>query len=173
MKAALLRPVMFLAFIGLTASLVVHILAWLSVSIGSVQWVLHGGIFVVFLPCVLLMQQMTKAVPQKDIWKAALRGCPQGMVYATYGFFGYAFINFFVVFVLAGGPDSQGSAQIARGFSGHWMAFYSVSFAVLYSALHVDRLDGSQTCVNGHTASPFASFCPECGATLHSNVAPL
>ena len=162
MKAVLLRPLMFFAMAGLLASLAVHIFAWLSIDVGGAQWILHVGVFIVFIPCIFLTQQLTKGVAQSDFWKAALRGCPRGMILGFYGLGAYAFLNFFL-FMFTG---NESSAAIARGFSSHWMVFYFGSFAIVYSALHVERLDGSQTCVNGHTAPPLASFCPRCGAAL-------
>ena len=44
------------------------------------------------------------------------------------------------------------------------ITFYSVSFCVMYSVLHVDKFDSTRRCLNGHATSPLAKFCDECGA---------
>jgi hypothetical protein len=41
--------------------------------------VLFAGIFLVWLPTILLMNRLTRDFKQKDLWKAALRGCPPWM----------------------------------------------------------------------------------------------
>jgi hypothetical protein len=55
----------------------------------------------------------------------------------VYCFLAYAMINFLVFMPQAppGGSGSQPPTIVWRGFSGHWMAFYSAAFAILYSAV--------------------------------------
>jgi len=55
---------------------------------------LHVGIFPLWLPVVLIAQEMTKNSPRKDFWKIAMSGCPVWMKYMASGFFGYAIVNF-------------------------------------------------------------------------------
>jgi len=61
--------------------------------------------------------------------------------------------------------DTTGDAppSVVRGFSGHWMIFYGAAFAVLYSRIHAPELYRERKCPQGHTASPTARFCSECG----------
>jgi hypothetical protein len=86
------------------------------------------------------------------------------MKYMVYGFFGYGFLNF-AIFLLTAPKDGSGpmSPVIVRGFSGHWMVFYSAAAAVLYSATHVDDRDQGRRCGNGHAVGPLAHFCEQCG----------
>ena len=136
----------FAAFsaVGLVLSLASHAAALMGTSgpLGDHVWELHIGIFVVWIPAVFASTRLTRNVPRKDAWKAALRGCPDWMKYMTYGFFGYALLNFASLFITAphGMPAVQGGGpglmppQIVRGFSAHWMAFYSAALALLWSA---------------------------------------
>jgi len=50
--------------------------------------------------------------------------------------------------------------------SGHWMVFYGLSAAVLYSALHAAEIDRGRKCLNGHAVSAVARFCELCGAPV-------
>jgi hypothetical protein len=164
MKDALLLPFLVLAGLGLILNLIAHTLAWFAIDnpAGPLTWVLHGGILIVWIPTVFVAQIMTRSVPQRDFWKAVLRGCPALMRRTLYLFWAYALLNF-ALFALSGSNDDN---AMFRGFSGHWMAFYSTAFAALYSATRVSRLDESQVCPNGHRVSPLATFCEICGARI-------
>jgi len=56
----------------------------------------------------------------------------------VYGFFVYAIANFALFMIQAPlhGGSGNPPAIVWRGFSGHWMAFYSASMAILYSAVN-------------------------------------
>ena len=87
-------------------------------------------------------------------------------------FFGYAFLNFFIFFIAGiggaaeSGSDGDAPPVVFRGFSGHWMAFYSIAMAILYSAAHVREHDDARRCPNGHPVRPSAKFCEECGGEI-------
>jgi len=164
---------MFLAALGFAASLAAHLAVALGLreTFPPAVMLLHAGIFVVFLPAVIVMRGLAKDYKQSEVWTAALRGCPGWMRKAVYGLFAYAIVNF--VFFIGkapgrGAPLAGGGtpAVIVRGFSGHWMIFYAVSFAVLYSYLHADETDDARRCVNGHRVSAVARFCEACGAPV-------
>jgi len=165
---------MYIAAIGMALSIVVHVSSLLGMPspFGEISWVLHMGIFVVWLPAVLVANRLVKDFKQKDFWKAALRGCPQWMKNLTYFFFGYAILNFIIFFIsdFAGGGSARTGgdtpSNVFRGFSGHWMAFYCIAMATLYSAVHVKEQDEVRRCQNGHVISPSARFCEECGARI-------
>jgi hypothetical protein len=168
---ARLRPVLLffggLAWIGLTLSVLSHLAALFGSRwpLGDDAWFLHIGIFIVWIPTVLVASRLSADFKRKDMWKAALRGYPDWMKYMVYGFFGYAFLNF-VIFLAATEPKSSSSQmtpEILRGFSGHWMAFYSAAAAVLYSATRVGDRDQRRKCFNGHAVGPLAQFCEQCG----------
>ena len=155
---------------GLTLSLISHLAAlWGSQGpLGDYALVLHIGIFIVWIPTVLVTSRMGADFKNKDLWKAALRGCPPWMRYMLYGFFGYAFVNFaYFILVAPKGGSGPMPPAVVRGFSGHWMAFYSTAAAVLYSAKHINERDQGRTCANGHSVGPLARFCEQCGQVVH------
>ena len=126
-------------------------------------WMLHIGIFVVWFPAVLVAQRLVGNVNRKDLWKVVLKDSPDWMRYMVYGFFGYAMFNFLLFMTKAptGGGGANPPAVVWRGFSGHWMAFYSAALAILYAAAR--NVDTIPRCTNGHMASSNAVYCPQCG----------
>ena len=168
----LLAPFLVLSVIGLVLSLIAHTAALFGLPqpLGSAAWGLHIGIFVVWLPAVIMANRLVGDYKRKDFWKAALRGCPDWMRWLTFAFFGYAVVNFLLFIAVAPPRGAGGGAntppEVFRGFSGHWMAFYSAAAAILYSAIVVSRSDPAGRCPNGHPVSPSASYCEECGAAV-------
>jgi hypothetical protein len=170
-----LTPFIVLAAVGLILSVICHGCALLGLPqpLGGAAWGLHIGIFVVSLPAVLVSTRLVRDFKQNDFWKAALRGCPNWMRWMAYGFFIYALINF-ITFIIAmfavppgqQAPNAPATALGFRGFSGHWMAFYSMAIAIMYSAIVVSRRDPARRCPNGHPVSPSAEFCENCGAKI-------
>jgi hypothetical protein len=129
-----------LAAIGLFLSVMSHLatLAGFAEPLGNHAWLLHPGIFIVWFPAILVAQRLTRGAPRDRFWEIALRGCPSWMKYMVYGFFVYALVNFlfFVLSIELHKPPTMASMpplSIVRGFSAHWMAFYSAAFAILYS----------------------------------------
>ena len=172
----LLLPFMALAVIGFILSLYIHIISLLGMPspFGAATWSLHIGCFVIWLPAVLVSRKIMQGVPKKDFWKVALAGCPSWMKYLLYAFFGYAVINFAIFFVATGtsGKHQMGATpppSILRGFSGHWLAFYSAGFALLYSAYHRDWNQLGKTCSKGHVLSYGDKFCAKCGEPIPDN----
>jgi hypothetical protein len=134
----LLWPFIALSAAGLVLSLWVHLgaLAGQRVAPEAFFWILHIGIFVVWIPTVLAYIKRVGSASRKDAWKLALRSSPQWMRYMVYGFFGYALLNFAIFFFHApnGSSGANPPAVAWRGFSVHWMAFYSAALATLYAA---------------------------------------
>ena len=159
-----------LAAIGLVVSLVSHVYALFGLPgpLGDFSWVLHIGIFVVWIPAVIASQSLSRNVPSKDFWKAALRGCPPWMKYLTYFFFGYAIFNFAIFFITAPShpPSGPMPPAVVRGFSGHWMAFYCAALSILYSKTRTQGQHRPTHCPNGHSISPLAKFCQACGSPV-------
>jgi hypothetical protein len=120
---------------------------------------LFFGVFVVWLPTVLLMNRLTRDFKQKDLWKAALRGCPSWMRTTLWVVTGSVMALFILSAVSRTGPG--GFPQLFTIFP---VTFYGASFCVMYSFVHVDRFDASHRCLNGHAIPPLAKFCEECGA---------
>jgi hypothetical protein len=126
-----------IAAVGLALSIASHVAALEGQPgpLGNYTWTLHLGALAVCLPTALVARRIMRGLPRKDQWKALLGGCPAWMKYALYCIFGYALVNFaiFIAMPEKGGVGPMPPA-VVRGFSGHWMAIYGASFAVLYSA---------------------------------------
>lgn len=168
---ALLYPFIALAVAGSVALLGIHVAALFGVTDPFDQFIkfLGPGVFVVFLPTIFVVIHLARDFKQKDLWRAALRGCPPWMRRAVYIIFGYAWVGFFVLPFLYGGGMSS-PANSARTMSAVLLIFYVVSAAVLYSATQVPLTDASLRCTNGHLMPPLAKFCPECGAPLDERI---
>ncbi len=170
MLQAILSPFVILSGIGLFLCILIHIAALLKVPFEHYNMVffLGVGVFIVWLPTVLVATTLTKDFKQKDFWKAALRGCPNWLKYLVYIMFGYAAFNF--IYMLIQGDPSENEMTTAQFISGHLLPFYSAALATLYSATQVKKIDTSQRCMNGHPVSPSAKFCEECCAPVKSTL---
>lgn len=158
-----------LAAVGLAASVVVHFSTFAGVDpldLWPAAWLLHVGIFVVFIPAFGWKKE--EGTPHRGSFAQLYPGAPRWMGALTTAFFVYALVNFglFVIQVSEGQPRQQedgtyvlgrGGAvvrpitkgefhyyqgRVARGFSGHWMLFYSLSLMMLVSRLRQPRTDG-------------------------------
>jgi hypothetical protein len=166
------KPVLWacvgLSAVGLVLSLWVHLGAVMGrrVAPEAFFWILHMGIFVVWLPTVLVARKRVGNRRSKDYWRLVLQGSPEWMRYMVYGFFGYAFVNFalFISKAPTGGGGANPPAIVWRGFSGHWMLFYSAALATLYSAAKASV--SVRRCLNGHAVPATANFCSRCGQSV-------
>jgi hypothetical protein len=131
------------------------------------QWltILVPAMFAIWFCTIFVATRLTRDFKQKDFWKAALRGCPAWMRYGVWTVAGYAWLGMMLMFFLSrekmntqGGPPPMMSAVL--------MTFYVIAFAINYSALHVNEVDSSRRCLNGHVVHPLAKFCEECGAAV-------
>jgi hypothetical protein len=154
-----------LALLGLVSSFVAHVATFAGINPEAVfpqVWLLHVGIFVVWIPTVVV----SKKYQGQDFWKASMRFSPVWLRGMCGALFTYALFNFFFcIFVLQKGGvpseidgkkvlHSHGSvireltdeeyerhrAYGVRTFSGHWMLFYGVATGVLYSQWRATRL---------------------------------
>lgn len=130
-----------IAWVGLVLSVVVHTLLILGPDdvlsdIDAFVWMLHGGCILLGFPLVLCARKITIGTHEKDFWKAVLKYCPSWMKGMVGFFFLYGIINF-ILFIKSGTVENDGStpASVFKGFSGHWMIFYSIEVAVFYSYL--------------------------------------
>jgi len=154
-------PVMVLAALGVLASFCLTVASFgraAAVETTAFRF-LFPGIFIVWLPTILFTNLLTRDFKQRDLWKAALRGCPTWMRKAQWAVWGVAFAAFFVPFLWGGRPQT-----FPASFLLFPAIFYSASFCVAYSLLHVEKYDAEHQCLNGHRMSPSAKFCEECGA---------
>jgi len=132
-----------LAGLGFLVSLWVHIGALFGVRVVPEYFfmILHVGIFVVFVPAIVVSQRLVGNTSRSDFWKVMSKDLPLWLRCVVYGSFGYAFLNFFLFTSKAPVRESGANppTQVWRGFSGHWMLFYSASFAMLYAATIAKR----------------------------------
>ncbi|HLX71227.1 MAG TPA: hypothetical protein VKV04_16500 [Verrucomicrobiae bacterium] len=120
---------------------------------------LFPGIFVVWLPTVLLISRLTRDFKQRDFWKAALRGCPGWMKTGLWVVIGFVFAMFFLPFLWGSDPGKSPSSFVVFPAT-----FYAISFCVMYSLIHAEKIDAGGRCLNGHRMLPLAKYCEECGA---------
>lgn len=167
----LLVPFFLASVAGLLLSVTAHVCAltgWPQ-PMGNAVMALHGGIFAIWFPAVLVANRLVADTPRKHYWKAALRGCPLWMRGITLAFFVYALVNFAAAMGKLPARAQKGQpadAATVRVFSGHWMLFYSAGAAILYSGISVARHDPQRRCSKGHPVSNTAAFCEACGAEL-------
>lgn len=160
MAKVIAYPVMTLAALGIILCLTFSLLGATGLYHlpSNKETLLFVGIFVVWAPTVILMNQLTKDFKQKDLWNAALRGCPPWMKTGMWVLLGCVCL-FFLSNVLVHKPENSSFVFLLFPIT-----FYGVSFCVMYSLVHVEEFDNNRRCLNGHRISPLAKFCEECGA---------
>ena len=166
---------MIYAACGFVISLVAHVMAIFGDMPGGngLFFALHIGIFPVFALMISLFGMSGSSMKGWSAFKPILSGCPRWMHYLVYGSFGYAFVNFALFFVQGFvSPDavqphgSNPPAMAWRGFSGHWMLFYSVALAGLTTAYNKGPDNLKPRCRLGHAVSFDDKFCPTCGSAI-------
>jgi hypothetical protein len=180
----LLLPLIVYAACGLALSIAVHFFSFLGLQIGgkALFFSLHIGIFPMWIPVALLSMKLVGGPwgygRRSYHWEFMLPGCPAWMRFMTRAFYYYAFINFaiFIFWVFSTNPaklpglNAIGSANfpsmVWRGFSGHWMLFYSIGLARFTTVYTRGLRDVEQKCLNGHNASLGDTFCSRCGAAI-------
>jgi hypothetical protein len=160
MTRAIAFPVMVLAAVGVVACFLSGAMVATNPAIEKdALKFLFPGIFIVWFPTVLLMNSLTRDFKQRDLWKAALRGCPRWMRTGLWVVIGFDFAMFFLPFLWGSDPGRSPASFVVFPAS-----FYAISFLVLYSLLLVEKIDAESRCLNGHRISPLAKYCEECGA---------
>ena len=166
----LLFPLMCIAGLGLLMCAGVHLLAltnqlstitsWLDEDLQmALSAALGAGIFVVWVPAVLIAQRINNGNRLNFSWKKVLAGCPDWMRYAAFTIFGYAFISFMLVVAGPGIDDEKG----VRAFTGHGMAFYALAFSIFFSNWARPGMLRTRHCPVGHEVSHEDKFCAVCG----------
>ncbi|MEX8194358.1 hypothetical protein [Comamonas guangdongensis] len=169
----LLIPLMLVAGLGLLlcalaqlaaiAGLLPSLQSHLSESVQTAAaTILGGGIFAVWFPAVLLAQRINSGGRAKFSWKQVLAGCPPWMIYAVYGIFAYALVNF----LLAIASRDTDMAKGVRLFSGHAMVFYGAAFCIFFSSWRRPDLLRTRCCPAGHEVAHEDRFCPVCGLAV-------
>jgi hypothetical protein len=180
MTNILLLPLMAYAAVGLVLSLTVHLLSYLGLQPAGngLFYALHIGIFPLWIPVVLIVGKMSGGMRwgggrSWGTWNAVLAEAPTWMKYMTWGFFAYAMVNFilFMLLMVFASPGhvprgGEPPSFVWRGFSGHWMAFYSAGLAVLTAAWRRGLSNLERRCANGHVVAIGDRFCPTCGSPV-------
>jgi hypothetical protein len=150
-----------LAAVGLVLSALAHCSTFFGVDPQTVcpaVFLLHPGIFVVFIPAILTKKRGSK-------WEQQAPYAPKGLVRLTSVLFVYCFINFAIFMARVSGSaeiNPRGGYELTshghliraisedeyhfhralevRGVSGHWMVFYSVSMVFLVSRYREQRV---------------------------------
>jgi hypothetical protein len=142
-----------LAGLGFVFSLVVHVAAWCGRDVSTQvppMWLLHLGIFVVFIPMVLSSQKRLGSRMSIARLRTVFPGwvVTLGLVLSVYVVLNFLF---FMLSTREGSPGLQHGkfilqshghfireltsaeytalkANVVRGFSGHWLIFYYLPF---------------------------------------------
>lgn len=142
------------ALTGFFLALTAHIAAWCGVAVSEhvpFIWVLHVGVFVVFIPMVLAMN---KTLGSRPSFQQIRAGFPAWVVVAGIGLLAWTMFNFMLSMSgLEGEPGLSESGRYVlsrrgqlireinfdeftrlkalqvRAFSGHWLLFYFVPYA--------------------------------------------
>lgn len=163
---ALIYPFLWLSGLGFVLSLFVHLcsLGGTPLPFGRSTWLLHVGIFVVWIPAVVLSRRLTREAKTKGSWQVIYAGCPTWMKTVLYVVVVYSMINF--ALFAAGDKPARSDVSlvpptVTRGFSGYWLMFYWVAVCIFYSGLHGGA--GSKVCPAGHHVPSTAVYCETCG----------
>ena len=141
---------------GWLLSIVVSVAPLFGTSVSeSISGKLFIGMFPLQVFAILFMQRVTRHSLPKDLWKSALRGCPQWLRYAIWGAWGYAALMvLFMALRGSGGLD----LEVGAGFIG---MFYAMQLGIFVTGATTDSEPAK--CSNGHEMGPFANYCSECG----------
>lgn len=128
---------MYVGVLGFLASLAAHVAALMGVTDPFELEPLRIGMYVVWLPALLAVRQLSDDPSEENLLHVTFRGCPPWMRMGLYALLAYVFLTT-ASFLLAK------KVPVAPAFSlevssRHWMLFYYVTFATLYSALQVSR----------------------------------
>lgn len=150
-----MKALYIIAWVCLVLSIIVHVLSiWgpedVLSDVDAFVWLLHGGAILLGLPLVLCAQKLIVGTQEKDFWKTALKNCPYWMRGMVVFFVVYGIANF-IFFMRSGAAARSGDtpANIFKGFSGHWMIFYSLEVAVFYSYLKQKLSDAPKKLLGG------------------------
>jgi hypothetical protein len=161
------------AALGLALSLCVHVMSFFGAPPGGdgLFVALHVGIFPLWFCVIFIANRMAGGSlfggGRRFAWKPLLDRAPPALRYMTIGFFIYAIFNFALFFLSIASqphvPHAAAPPDVWRGFSGHWMAFYSAGLTIAATAYLKGIEPLGVRCPNGHIVGPDDAFCPRCG----------
>jgi hypothetical protein len=129
-----MRVILVIAWICLILSITVNVLSFtdrqLLDSLDGIVMLLHGGIFLVWVPMSFCIQKEHIVTDRKKFWTQVLRNCP-GWMRSMIGLFTlYGISSFFLSFLFKIDPRSQWWP-----FSSMWIVAYSLGVGAIYSYL--------------------------------------
>jgi hypothetical protein len=131
-----------LASAGLLASLVCHVMSWLQMEPpwGRSVFILHAGIFVVWIPLVIFANR-TMPRPRRANLDHLFAELPRWVRVAVGGLFVYTLLNFtYFAYCTRQYPRLGVPFYLElRGFSGHWMVFYGFALAGFVALARLSR----------------------------------
>ena len=132
MVRMLYRIAALVAAIGFVASVGCHLMAWLQMEPAGGKWVfiLHVGILVLWFPLVM-MANRTMPKPGRGNVDHLLAELPKWAGRVVSALFFYALLNFaYFIYCTQEYPKNKVPFSLElRGFSGHWIMFYSAAWA--------------------------------------------
>ena len=161
------KTLFYIALLGSIIAITVHIFAVLGVDVADTLpfiWVLHIGIFVVWIPTILSLKEQQKENKEANAFTILTKDKPKWIIAVIIGIAIYTGLNFmlFMSKAIEGTPlekngvyslHNRGThirditkeeyhlhgANILRGFSGHWILFYTVAAIALYKPKQEDE----------------------------------
>jgi len=136
-----LIPLIIISVIGLVISAAIHFCSLFHIyePPREIVILINIGIVVVFYPAYIISKKVRNEVNIKDFNKAIFDACPGWLSFMTgllimYALAGLIFFTFRRYFASSVGTDGQEIIPSRfRGFTGYWMAPYSLAFMLLYS----------------------------------------
>lgn len=160
------RILALVALLGLALAAAVHVASLAGVDVSErfpLVWLLHVGVFVVFIPFVFSARRVLGTAPSISDMRGLV---PAWVFFLCVAVFIYAVINFglFIQSMQGGSPSIEEGKYVLqnhghlireitqaeyvalranelRGFSGHWLVFYFVPFAYFMFATDKPQAD--------------------------------
>jgi hypothetical protein len=123
------------AVVGLMISAVVHFCSLFHIYNPSreLMILINAGIIVTIWPAILIAKKMRDAIDMADPKELLFKTCPRWLTAMTGFLLMYAFVGLIYFMFKRYSYNSGIAANGFRGFTGHWMALYSLALAILYS----------------------------------------
>lgn len=153
------KTLFYIALLGSISAITVHILSILGVDVADTLpfiWALHIGIFVVWIPTILSLKKLQKQNKKANAFTLLTKNKPKWLLGLIIVIAAYTGFNFIFSISKTGGTTSNKNgvyslqnrgkyirnitkeeyhlhgANTLRGFSGHWILFYTIATIALY-----------------------------------------
>ncbi len=127
-----MRTILVIAWICLILSITVNVLSFINTklldSLDGIVMLLHGGIFLVWIPMFFRIQKEHIVTDRKKFWTQVLQNCPRRLRNMIGLFSLYGFTSFLLSWFFAKNPNSPWWP-----FSSMWIVAYSLGVGAVYS----------------------------------------